>query len=143
MMDKKKLIDGSITPLLVIQELEEDGENSKPIRFSGGTTFNRRPSLPTSTTTATPTATTVANSHVNNNINNANDDVANSQAEQAEKNGKDKVPNNGESPICNTTLANQEGLGTNYITPIEDPYQKAMIYFAKHNILELFSVSSI
>ena len=28
-----------------------------------------------------------------------------------------------------------------YITPIEDPYQKALKYFAKHSILELFGVT--
>ena len=28
-----------------------------------------------------------------------------------------------------------------YITPIEDPYQKALKYFAKHSILELFGVN--
>ena len=28
-----------------------------------------------------------------------------------------------------------------YITPIEDPYQKALKYFAKHGILELFGVT--
>ena len=30
-----------------------------------------------------------------------------------------------------------------YITPIEDPYQKALKYFAKHNILELFGVNIV
>lgn len=30
-----------------------------------------------------------------------------------------------------------------YITPIEDPYQKALKYFAKHNILDLFGVNIV
>ena len=33
--------------------------------------------------------------------------------------------------------------GTVYIAPVEDPYDKAMTYYSKHNIIELFQVRSV
>ena len=61
--------------------------------------------------------------------------------EQQEVPSQEEIPGSEACKEEEILSEKQDEFEHEYITPIEDPYQKALKYFAKHGILELFGVT--